>query len=197
LARSSKSLVRTNKGGSDKEAGHQGASSARLLKQPQTRKTGNETDFDGAASDRGVAKDGLSRRPCRLDCGMWKAEMNTLPEITNVEVELSDNYGQFCVSFEHDSMRYHVWIDEKTGTIKPVYGRKQPKAVLYRNSPKDQNPPDKTAYLDADAKATLPLIAAMMKAIVDGDLNRKAYKVAVMKELDECSASFSSKKHSC
>jgi hypothetical protein len=103
---------------------------------------------------------------------MWKAEMNTLPEITNVEVELSDNYGQFCVSFEHDSMRYHVWIDEKTGTIKPVYGRN-------------------------DAKANLPLIAAMMKAIVDGDLYRKAYKVAVMKELDECSASFSSKKHSC
>jgi hypothetical protein len=160
LARSSKSLVRTNKGGSDKEAGHQGASSARLLKQPQTRKTGNETDFDGAASDRGVAKDGLSRRPCRLDCGMWKAEMNTLPEITNVEVELSDNYGQFCVSFEHDSMRYHVWIDEKTGTIKPVYGRN-------------------------GAKANLPLIAAMMKAIVGGDLYRKAYKVAVMKELDE------------
>jgi hypothetical protein len=57
--------------------------------------------------------------------------------------------------------------------------------VLYRNLPKDQNPPDKTAYLDADAKANLPLIAAMMKAIVDGDLYRKAYKVAVMKELDE------------
>jgi hypothetical protein len=148
-------------GGSDKEAGNQGASSARLLKQPQTRKTGNETDFDGAASNRGVAKDGLSRRPCRLDCGMWKAEMNTLPEITNVEVELSDNYGQFCVSFEHDGMRYHVWIDEKTGTIKPVYGPN-------------------------GAKANLPLIAAMMKAIVDGDLYRKAYKVAVMKELDEC-----------
>ena len=57
--------------------------------------------------------------------------------------------------------------------------------MLYRNLPKDQNPPDKTAYLDADAKANLPLIAAMMKAIVDGDLYRKAYKVAVMKELDE------------
>ena len=108
--------------------------------------------------------------------------MNTLPEITNVEVELSDHYGKFCVSFEHDGMRYHVWIDEKTGTIKPLYGRKP---VLYRNLPKDQNPPDKTAYLDADAKANLPLIAAMMKAIVDDDLYRKAYKVAVMKELDE------------
>ena len=108
--------------------------------------------------------------------------MNTLPEITNIEVELSDHYGKFCVSFEHDGMRYHVWIDEKTGTIKPLYGGK---AVLYRNLPKDQNPPEKTVYLDADAKANLPLIAAMMKAIVDGDLYRKAYKVAVMKELDE------------
>jgi hypothetical protein len=113
---------------------------------------------------------------------MWKAEMNTLPEITNIEVELSDHYGKFCVSFEHDGMRYHVWIDEKTGTIKPLYGGK---AVLYRNLPKDQNPPEKTVYLDADAKANLPLIAAMMKAIVDGELYRKAYKVAVMKELDE------------
>ena len=91
--------------------------------------------------------------------------MNTLPEITNIEVELSDHYGKFCVSFEHDGMRYHVWIDEKTGTIKPLYGGK---AVLYRNLPKDQNPPEKTVYLDADAKANLPLIAAMMKAIVDG-----------------------------
>ena len=79
-------------------------------------------------------------------------------------------------------MRYHVWIDEKTGTIKPLYGQKP---VLYHNLPKDQNSPDKTAYLDADAKANLPLIAAMLKAIVDGDLYRKAYKVAVMKELAE------------
>jgi len=56
---------------------------------------------------------------------------------------VSDHYGKFCVSFEHDGMRYHVWIDEKTGTIKPLYGGK---AVLYRNLPKDQNPPEKTVY---------------------------------------------------
>src|SRR6266446_2232781 len=60
--------------------------------------------------------------------------MTVIPFI-NVKVSIyNDNATTFCLSWEHDGARYHVWIDRHSYTIEadPTFKR-QP--TLYMNTP--------------------------------------------------------------
>ena len=59
----------------------------------------------------------------------------TVTSFTNIKVSIyNDNATLFCLSWEHDGARYHVWLDRHTYTIErdPAYNRRP---TLYKNPP--------------------------------------------------------------
>jgi hypothetical protein len=61
--------------------------------------------------------------------------MTVRPPFINVKVSIyNDNATTFCLSWEHDSARYHVWIDRHSYAIEadPTFKRRP---TLYMNPP--------------------------------------------------------------
>jgi len=59
----------------------------------------------------------------------------TVSPFTNVKVSIyNDNATTFCLSWEHDGVRYHVWIDRHSYTIEadPTF---KGRPTLYMNPP--------------------------------------------------------------
>ena len=58
----------------------------------------------------------------------------TVTSFTNVKISIyNDNATLFCLSWEHDGARYHVWIDCHSYTIEAAPFKRQP--TLYMNPP--------------------------------------------------------------
>jgi hypothetical protein len=61
----------------------------------------------------------------------------TVTSFTNIKVSIyNDNATLFCLSWEHDGARFHVWIDRHRYMIEPdpTYNRRP---TLYKNPPQN------------------------------------------------------------
>jgi hypothetical protein len=95
--------------------------------------------------------------------------MTVRPPFINVKVSIyNDNATTFCLSWEHDSARYHVWIDRHSYAIEadPTFKRRP---TLYMNPPPNVLPGMddyfRTRKLDARKHGIVDAVLAHAKRV--------------------------------